>query len=91
MLSDGLTGLVASRTGTALDIEIDNKATAKAFSHSVTIDKIAAAHTLVFDGHSGETATVGTGSLTLSFGSWAEDGTFSANTDRTDLTVKRHQ
>ena len=88
VLSDGLTGLVASRTGTALDIEIDNKATAKAFSHSVTIDSIAAAHTLVFDGHSGETATVGTGSLTLSFGSWAEDGTFSANTDRADLTVK---
>ena len=87
VLSDGLTGLVASRTGTALDIEIDNKATAKAFSHSVTIDSIAAAHTLVFDGHSEETATVGTGSLTLSFGSWAEDGTFSANTDRTDLTV----
>ena len=85
--ADGLTGLVASRTGTALDIEIDDAATAKAFSHSVTIDSIAAAHTLVFDGHSGETATVGTGSLTLSFGSWADDGSFSANTDRTDLTV----
>ncbi len=53
----------------------------------MTIDSIAAAHTLVFDGHSGETATVGTGSLTLSFGSWADDGSFSANTDRTDLTV----
>ena len=85
--ADGLTGLVASRTGTALDIEIDDAATAKAFSHSVTIDSIAAAHTLVFDGHSGETATVGTGSLTLSFGTWADDGSFSANTDRTDLTV----
>ena len=85
--ADGLTGLVASRTGTALDIEIDDAATAKAFSHSVTIDSIAAAHTLVFDGHSGETATVGTGSLTLSFGSWADDGSFSANTNRTDLTV----
>ena len=54
--ADGLTGLVANRTGTALDIEIDDAATAKAFSHSVTIETIAAAHTLVFDGHSGETA-----------------------------------
>ena len=53
----------------------------------MTIDRIAAAQTLVFDGHSGETASVGTGSLTLSFGTWADDGTFSVNTDRTDLTV----
>ena len=86
--ADGVTGLAASRTGTALDIEINDAATARAFSHSVTIDKIAAAHTLVFDGYSAETATVGTGSLTLSFGTWAANGTFSANTDRTDLTVK---
>ena len=85
--ADGVTGLAASRTGTALDIEINDAATARAFSHSVTIDSIAAAHTLVFDGHSGETASVGTGSLTLSFGTWADDGTFSANTDRTDVTV----
>ena len=85
--TDGVTGLAASRTGTALDIEINDAATARAFSHSVTIDKIAAAHTLVFDGYSAETATVGTGSLTLSFGTWAANGTFSANTDRTDLTV----
>ena len=85
--ANGLTGLVASRTGTALDIEIDDVATARAFSHSLAIDSIAAAQTLVFGGHSGETASVGTGSLTLSFGTWADDGTFSANTDRTDLTV----
>ena len=85
---DGVTGLAVSRTGTALDIEINDAATARAFSHSVTIDSIAAAHTLVFDGYSAETATVGTGSLTLSFGTWAANGTFSANTDRTDLTVK---
>ena len=85
--ADGVTGLAASRTGTALDIEINDAATARAFSHSVTIDSIAAAHTLVFDGYSAETATVGTGSLTLSFGTWAANGTFSANTDRTDLTV----
>ena len=85
--ADGVTGLAASRTGTALDIEINDAATARAFSHSVTIGSIAAAHTLVFDGHSGETASVGTGSLTLSFGTWAANGTFSANTDRTDVTV----
>ena len=58
----GLTGLVASSTGTALDIEIDDMATAAAFSHSVIVDSVAAGQTLVFDGHAGETASVGTGS-----------------------------
>ena len=36
--ADGVTGLAASRTGTALDIEINDAATARAFSHSVTIE-----------------------------------------------------
>ena len=83
----GLTGLVASRTGTALDIEIDDMAKASAFSHSVLVDSVAAGQTLVFDGFSGETASVGTGSLTLAFGKWESDGSFSANSDRSDITV----
>ena len=83
----GLTGLVASRTGTALDIEIDDMAKASAFSHSVLVDSVAAGQTLVFDGFSGETASVGTGSLTLAFGKWESDGSFSANSDRSDVTV----
>ena len=83
----GLTGLVASRTGTALDIEIDDMAKASAFSHSVLVDSVAAGQTLVFDGFSGETASVGTGSLTLAFGKWESDGSFSANSERSDVTV----
>ena len=83
----GLTGLVASRTGTALDIEIDDMAKAAAFSHSVLVDSVAAGQTLVFDGFSGETASVGTGSLTLAFGKWESDGSFSANSERSDVTV----
>ena len=83
----GLTGLVASSTGTALDIEIDDMAKASAFSHSVLVDSVAAGQTLVFDGYAGETASVGTGSLTLSFGKWESNGSFSANSDRSDVTV----
>ena len=69
-----------------LDIEIDDVATARAFSHSLAIDSIVQPNPRLWR-TSGETASVGTGSLTLSFGTWADDGTFSANTDRTDLTV----
>ena len=83
----GLTGLVASSTSASLDIEIDDMAKASAFSHSVIVDSVAAGQTLVFDGHSGETASVGTGSLTLSFGTWESDGSFTANSDRSDVTV----
>ena len=83
----GLTGLVASSTGTALDIQIDDMAKASSFSHSVIVDSVAAGQTLVFDGHAGETASVGTGSLTLSFGTWEADGSFTANNDRSDVTV----
>ena len=83
----GLTGLVASSTNTAFDIEIEDMSKASAFSHNVIVDSVAAGQTLVFDGHSGETASVGTGSLTLSFGKWESDGSFSANSDRSDVTV----
>ena len=83
----GLTGLVASSTSTAFDIEIEDMSKASAFSHNVIVDSVAAGQTLVFDGHSGETASVGTGSLTLSFGKWESDGSFSANSDRSDVTV----
>ena len=85
--ASGLTGLVASNTGTALDIEIDDMAKASAFSHSVIVDSVASGQTLVFDGYSGETASVGTGSLTLSFGAWESDGSFTANSARSDVTV----
>lgn len=83
----GLTGLVASSTSTAFDIEIEDMSKASAFSHNVIVDSVAAGQTLVFDSHSGETASVGTGSLTLSFGKWESDGSFTANSDRSDVTV----
>ena len=85
--ASGLTGLVASHTGTALDIEIDDMAKASAFSHSVIVDSVASGQTLVFDGYSGETASVGTGSLSLSFGAWDSDGSFTANSARSDVTI----
>lgn len=85
----GVTGLSASSSNTAsIAVEITDPDKASAFSHSVIIDTVAAAHTLTFGGHASETVSVGTGSLTLSFGSWADDGSFTANTDRTDVTVQ---
>ena len=84
---DGVTGLVASATSSDISIEIGDMANASSFAHTMTVSQIAAAQTLVFDGYSGETASVGTGSLTLEFGSWAADETFSANADRSDVTV----
>jgi len=83
----GLTGLVAVSNSAAFDVEIDDMAKASSFSHNVLVDSVASGQTLVFDGFNDPTASVGTGSLTLSFGKWEPGGTFTANTDRTDVTV----
>lgn len=83
----GVTGLIATSSSSDVEIEVDDLANATAFSHVMSVSQIATAQTLVFDGFSAETADVGTGSLTLSFGSWAGDGSFTANDDRSDVTV----
>ena len=84
---EGITGLAATQQGTSLDIEITDTGEATEFSHSIEISSLAAAQTLVFGGFSSETDSVGTGSLAFSFGTWNDDGTFSANSDRSDATV----
>jgi len=84
----GVTGLSASSSSTAVSLEITDPDKASAFSSSVIVDSVATAQTLVFGGHASETADTGTGSLTLSFGSWAVDGSFASNSNRTDVTVQ---
>lgn len=84
---EGITGLAATQQGTSLDIEITDAGEATQFSHNIEISTLAAAQTLVFGGFDSETESVGTGSLAFSFGTWNDDGTFSANSDRSDATV----
>ena len=84
---DGATALSLKKSGTSVDLEITDKAKAKAFSNQIGISSLAAAETLVFGGFSSETAAVGTGSLAFAFGTWASTNSFSANSSRTSQTV----
>ena len=82
-----VTGLAVASSGTGMAVEISDARVAKNFSHAMNINTVAAAQTLVFGNYSSETASVGTGSLAFSFGTWAANGTFSANSARTAKTV----
>ena len=82
-----VTGLSVASSGAGMDIEISDATIATNFSHAMNVSTVAAAHTLVFGTYSSETASVGTGSLDFSFGTWAANGTFSPNSARTDTTV----
>mgnify|MGYP001339012586 FL=1 len=82
-----VTGLAVASSGTGMAVEISDARVAKNFSHAMNINTVAAAQTLVFGNYSSETASVGTGSLAFSFGTWAANGTFSTNSARTATTV----
>ena len=84
----GVTGLSVSSATSAVSLDITDPDKANAFSNSVIVDSVATAQSLVFGGHASETDSTGTGSLTFSFGSWAADGSFTSNSDRTDVTVQ---
>ena len=84
---DQITGLQAEASGSSVSVEITDAKTASDFSHSIEVTAVAAGQTLVFGGHSSETASTGTGSLAFSFGTWNSDGSFTSNTDRSDVTV----
>lgn len=82
-----ITGLAVASSGTGMAVEISDARIAKNFSHAMNVNTVAAAHTLVFGNYSSETASVGTGSLAFSFGTWDSGGNFSANSARTAQTI----
>ena len=84
---DQITGLQGVASGSAVSLEISDAKIAKDFSHSIEVSTVAAGQTLVFGGYSSETASTGTGNLAFSFGTWNANGSFSANSARSDVTV----
>ena len=85
---DGLTGMSVSQSGTSVDIELTDSSKVSEFSSSIEVSQIAEAHTLVFDGFASEGVSVGSGTLTFEFGTWA-NGSFTVNSDVTsgDITI----
>ena len=83
-----ITGLSTSASGSSIEVELTDAKVASNFSHSIEISSVAAGQTLVFGGYSSETASTGTGSLAFTFGTWNSDNSFTANSDRSDVTVE---
>ena len=73
---------------TALGISVSDNSKASAFSSDVRVTSLATAQTLEFTGFAGPTATLGTGSFAIKFGTWsADESTFTANGTTASLTV----
>ena len=75
---EGMTGLTASSSGTAVSIAVTDSSIANEFTHDIEISNIATAQTLVFDGFTSEDDELGAGSLAISFGTWS-GGSFTQN------------
>ncbi|MDA8654829.1 flagellar filament capping protein FliD [Alphaproteobacteria bacterium] len=83
---DETTGLSASSSEASIGIAITDPSEVSQFSYTMDINQLATSHTLVFDGYTSATDSVGSGSLSFDFGTWS-DGTFAANADLSSQTV----
>ena len=86
-LSNGVTGIGASNTGSSATISVSDKGIVSEFSNTLEISQLAASHTLVFDNFTSDDADVGSGTMSFSFGTWGSDGAFTANSDRTTVAI----
>ena len=71
----------------AMDL-IDSEA-ASSFNYDLEVVQLAEAQVLEFSGYASTTSTVGTGTITIDFGTWSGSATntFSTNTDATSVTL----
>ena len=75
---NGVNGLNVGVNGTSFTGTISDNDVAKPVSHTITVNALAQSQTLVFNGYSSATDTLGTGTLSFNFGTWA-NGSFTSN------------
>jgi flagellar hook-associated protein 2 len=73
---------------TSIGISVTDNAKADTFSSDVRVTSLATSQTLEFTNFAGPTATLGTGSFAINFGTWADDeSSFTANGSTASLTI----
>ncbi len=77
----GSTAYSVSSDSSAVAVRIADQTQASDFSASLSVSALASAQTIEITGFSGKQDLVGTGSLSIDFGSWSSEG-FSVNDDR---------
>lgn len=85
-LYDGINGLAVSNTGTNVTAAITNPALASSFSNEINVTSLAKRQTLAFSGFSSPTTSIGTGTLSFSFGTW-NSGSFTANGTSSSVSI----
>ena len=77
-LYSGINGLTVANSGTNVTAAITTSAVASSFSHDISVTTLAKKQTLAFSVASDPTTSLGTGTLSFSFGTWS-GGSFTAN------------
>ena len=85
-LYEGVNGVQVTNGGSDFFATISDSSLVNEFSHSISVDALATGQTLVFDGFSSPTDTLGSGTLTFSFGTWS-GGSFTANGTSSSVSI----
>ena len=87
--TDSLSGSSAfsvNSNSSAVEVEVNNQAEAKAFNAQISVSSLAQAQTLEFSGFSSKTDAINLGSIAIDFGSWSGNS-FTLNSAKTAQTV----
>ena len=79
---EGLTSLSTTSSSSSINVSIIDSTAVSAFSHSIDINTLAKAQTLVFDGFTSKDQSLGAGTISISFGTW-NSGSFTQNANPT--------
>ena len=82
----GSSAFSVSSSNSAIGVQVDNQAEAKAFDAQISVSALAKAQTLEFSGFSSKTESINLGSIAIDFGSWSGD-TFSINSNKASQSV----
>ena len=82
------TGLVTETTNnSAVGVTNNGKIVVQPFTHSVSVNQLAASHTLAFLGYTSDTDAITADTVQIELGTWNSDGTFTPDTAGTTTTV----
>ena len=82
------TGLVTETTNnSAVGVTNNGKIVVQPFTHSVSVNQLAASHTLAFLGYSSDTDAISADTVQIELGTWNSNGTFTPDSASTTTTV----
>lgn len=82
----GINGIKVGSNGTAVTASITNPDKATAFSHNIAVTGLATAQVLAFPDFTSADQSVGTGTLSFTFGTWT-GGSFTSNGTTNNVTI----